>query len=229
MRSCYERQISLKEVGKEGQKKLLSSKVLVVGAGGLGSPALIYLAGAGIGKIGIVDNDVVSESNLNRQILYDTYSIGKKKVDCAVKRLGGLNPDCSFIAYDCVFDKDNAFEIVSGYDVVVDATDNIKTRYVINDACVKAGSPFVYGGVCRFSGQLSVFNYKGSATYRDLYPDDSDVATYSEPKELFGPLTGIIGALQASQAIKIILGLPVMAGKLFTVNLLDNTFDEFFI
>lgn len=221
----YSRHLSLEEVGEQGQEKLRNSKALVIGAGGLGSPVLLYLAAAGIGRIGIVDDDIVSESNLQRQVLYDTHCVGEAKVKVATRKLQALNPYTCFVPYQQRLNIENATEIVSEYDVVVDATDNLLSRYVINDACVTCGKPFVYGSICEFNGQVSVFNYNNGPTYRDLYEYHPGIKDFKQPLGIIGALPGVIGSMQASEAIKIILGSKnTLSGKLLLVNLLDNTF-----
>ena len=165
----YSRHLLLEEVGEAGQEKLLQAKVLVVGAGGLGSPVLLYLAAAGIGTLGIMDDDTISESNLQRQVLYDSLCLGAPKAETARRKLQALNPHCTVHIYDERLTATNAQQIIPAYDIVIDATDNLTARYVINDACVAAGKPFVYGSICEFEGQVSVFNYRGGPTYRDLY------------------------------------------------------------
>ncbi len=224
----YARHIILKEVGEKGQKMICNAKVLVVGAGGLGSPVLLYLSAAGVGNIGIMDNDIVSESNLQRQILYDSNCIGKPKVEIATRKLQALNPMCHIHAIQERLTQSNAKYIIANYDVVVDATDNLLSRYVINDACVSTGKPFVYGSICEFKGQISVFNYKGSPTYRDLYPYHNEVANFYQPLGVIGALPGVVGSIQASETIKIILDREdTMAGKLLLIDLLEGSFHTF--
>ena len=164
----YARHLILEEIGEPGQEKLKRAKVLVVGAGGLGSPVLLYLTAAGIGRIGILDNDIVSESNLQRQILYDTQCLGALKVEVAARKLQALNPYTTIVPYAQRLTSENTF-IIAEYDLVIDATDNLPSRYLIDEACVRYGKPFVYGSICEFKGQVSVFNYQGGPTYRDLY------------------------------------------------------------
>ena len=159
----YARHIALKEIGEEGQKKINHAQVLVIGAGGLGSPVLLYLAAAGVGTIGIMDDDCVSESNLQRQILYDTQCLGEPKAAAAARKLSALNPGCTLHPMPFRLTRENAQATIAQYDIVVDATDNLETRYLINDACVTCGKPFVYGSICEFTGQVSVFNYQGGA------------------------------------------------------------------
>ena len=209
----YQRQILLKEFGIAGQQKLLQAKVLVIGAGGLGCPVLQYLTAAGIGCIGIVDNDVVSLSNLHRQVLYDTNDIGKSKVSVAAEKLRLVNSDTELIEYHIHLDKNNCLGIINEYDIIIDCTDNFASRYMINDACVLKAKPLVYAGVNRFEGQVAVFNVTRNekvrtANYRDLFPvqpEQNEVLNCSEAGVL-GVLPGIIGSMQASEAIKLITG-----------------------
>lgn len=221
----YSRHIVLKEVGEEGQEKIKRAKVLVVGAGGLGSPVLLYLAAAGIGTLGIIDDDVVSESNLQRQILYDSECIGELKVEVARRKLQKLNPDCHIVALSQRLTEENSKEIIKDFDIVVDATDNLLSRYIIDDACVAYGKPFVYGSICEFEGQVSVFNYQGGPTYRDLYEYHEAILHYKQPLGVIGALPGTIGSIQASETLKIITGCPnTLSGKLLLINLLKVTF-----
>lgn len=222
----YARHISLEEVGEAGQQKLLDAKVLMIGAGGLGCPALQYLAAAGVGTIGIVDGDTVDESNLQRQVLFSTSDIGTKKVEAAKVRLEALNPDVAIDLYPFNLMSDNALNIIQEYDLVIDGTDNFATRYLVNDACIKLDKPFVYGAIHKFEGQVSVFNFENGPTYRCLFPDppsQSQIPNCSEVGVL-GVLPGVIGTLQATEAIKIILGIgEPLSGKLKMLNLLNNS------
>lgn len=221
----YSRHIALEEIGETGQEKIKQSKVLVIGAGGLGSPILFYLAAAGIGHIGIMDDDVVSESNLQRQILYDSQCIGEPKVEIAQRKLHALNPYCQVIPMYQRLTRENAVEITSGYDVVVDATDNLLSRYIINDACIENNKPFVYGSICEFKGQVSVFNYKGGPSYRDLYEYTEEVPHFRQPLGVIGALPGTIGSIQATETLKVILGSKdTLSGKLLLIDLLKATF-----
>lgn len=224
----YSRQILLKEIGESGQQKINQAKVLVVGAGGLGAPILLYLAAAGVGTIGMMDDDVVSESNLQRQILYDTACIGQKKVEIATRKLKALNPLCIIHPLCQRLQPENAEEIVSHYDIVVDATDNLPSRYVINDVCIKCGKPFVYGSICEFNGQVSVFNYQGGPSYRDLYEYNEEIPNFKQPQGVIGALPGVVGSIQAVETLKIILNSPdTLSGKLLLVNLLEGSFRTF--
>lgn len=221
----YSRHLLLQEVGEEGQEKLLQAKVLVVGAGGLGSPVLLYLAAAGVGTLGIMDDDTVSESNLQRQVLYDTLCLGAPKAEAARRKLQALNPHCTVHAFSERLTATNAPQIIPAYDIVVDATDNLTARYVINDACVAAGKPFVYGSICEFEGQVSIFNYRGGPTYRDLYEYHDGVPDFRQPLGVIGALPGVIGSIQTSETVKVILGREdTLSGKLLLVNLLTGTF-----
>lgn len=219
----YTRHLILEEIGLEGQLKLKRAKVLVIGAGGLGCPILQYLSAAGVGSIGIIDNDVVEQSNLQRQILYTHQDIGKNKAESAFKRLQLLNPYIEFDVYKTRLTKDNALDLFEKYDIVIDGTDNFPTKYLINDAAVLVKKPVVFGSIYKFEGQVSVFNYKNGPTYRCLYPTPSkpsDVPNCSDIGVL-GVLPGIIGALQANEVLKIICQIgDVLSEKLLTYNLL---------
>ena len=182
----YDRQTILPEIGEEGQKKLLDAKVLIVGVGGLGSPIALYLAGAGVGCIGLVDDDVVSISNLQRQVLYSEKELGKSKAVCAAERLSALNSEIKIQPYSTRLTGDNAFDIIGEYDMVVDGCDNFATRYLINDICIQQGKPYIYGAICGFEGQVSVFNFgKRKKNYRDLYTDEEEMKRM--PWELLPP------------------------------------------
>jgi len=215
----YQRQIVLPEVGPAGQQKLLDAKVLVVGAGGLGVPVLQYLVSMGVGKIGIVDEDVVSLSNLQRQVLYRTDDIGKPKVDVAISSLQNLNPDVTLKPYHGFLTTENSEEIITSYDLVVDCTDNIEVRYIIDDACQKLDKPFVYGALYKYEGQVSVFNYLGAPGYRHLFPDDQAKVANCAEIGVMGVLPGIIGCYQAMEVVKVITGVgESLAGKLLVIN-----------
>jgi adenylyltransferase/sulfurtransferase len=206
--SRYARHISLPEVGWDGQQKLRAARVAVVGAGGLGSPIGLYLAAAGIGTIGIIDFDVVDLSNLQRQVLYATGDVGRKKVDVAASRLRAMNPNVDVVTYDVRLTRDNALDILRDYDVVIDGTDNFPTRYLVNDACVLLGRPYVYGSILRFEGQVSVFTGRTAPCYRCLFrePPPPGLVPSCAEGGVLGVLPGIIGSLQALEAIKLILG-----------------------
>lgn len=228
----YHRQIILKEFGELGQQKLLDAKVLVIGAGGLGCPALQYLTAAGIGNIGIVDDDVVELSNLQRQILFAGEDIGSSKSEIAAKKLGALNSEIHMKAFNLKITNTNALDIIKDYDIVIDGSDNFPTRYLINDACVLLNKPLVYGSVLRFEGQVGVFNLKDRDTniktnYRDLFSEmsNSDFSLSCSEVGVLGVLPGLIGIMQATEAIKIItsIGKPLV-NKILTYNALNNTF-----
>lgn len=224
--SRYQRHLALPEFGVAGQNKLKSARVLVIGAGGLGCPALLYLTAAGIGELGIVDFDVVEESNLQRQVLYHQQDIGQKKADVAAHRLSQQNPWVKINTYPTTLNRKNALAILEHYDVVIDGTDNFNTRFLINDACDLLDKPLIYGAIHKFEGQVSVLNHtlngiKGP-TYRCLFPSPpTDMPNCSEVGVL-GVLPGIIGTLQASEAIKVITGVGIpLSGKLFILNALN--------
>src|SRR3954469_21186470 len=203
-RNRYSRHVLLPEVGEAGQQKLLESRVLLLGAGGLGSPAALYLAAAGVGTLGIVDMDVVDASNLQRQILHNMDRIGDRKVDSAKKTLTALNPDVSVVTHDVRLGADNVMSILEGYDIVVDGTDNFPTRYLVNDASVKLGIPVVHGSIFRFEGQVTVFDPYNGPTYRDMVPGPppADVAGSCAEAGVLGVLPGIVGSIQAIETIK---------------------------
>jgi len=229
-RNRYERHISLPEIGEKGQQKLLDSRVAIIGAGGLGSPAAIYLAAAGVGTIGIVDMDTVEESNLQRQILHSTETIGKNKVDSAEKTLSTLNPDVNIITYNTRLNKDNAIEIIENYDVVIDGTDNFQTRYLINDASVKTGTPVVHGSIFQYEGQITVFDPKDGPTYRDIFPEPPQNGTTLNCTEagVLGVLPGIVGSIQALETIKLILEIGEgLSGRLVVFDALEMSFHEY--
>jgi adenylyltransferase/sulfurtransferase len=226
----YSRQTLLKGFGEAGQEKLLRAKVLVIGAGGLGCPALQYLAAAGVGTIGIVDNDIVSLSNLHRQPLYSTADIGLFKSETAAKKLGELNPEISFSIYNERLTSANALEILAPFDIIVDGTDNFATRYLVNDACVLLDKPLVYGAVSQFEGQIAVFNFHSAnntpaVNYRDLFPNppkENEVLNCAEAG-VIGVLPGIIGTMQASETIKLITGIgKPLINSLLSFNALNN-------
>lgn len=217
----YDRQILLQEVGEAGQRKLSLAKVLIVGIGGLGSPIALYLAGAGIGHIGLIDNDTVSTTNLHRQVLYSEAETGLPKVIQAQKRLEALNSEITVEPYFTALTKENAKEIISRYDIVVDGCDNFYTRYLINDTCIALGKIYVYGAIRAMSGQVSVFNYKGKHSYRDLFPNEQELLDMpSPPKGVLGVTPGIIGCAQANEVLKIICGYgKVMSGEIWQIDL----------
>lgn len=229
-RNRYSRHLLLPEVGEEGQQKLLAAKVLLLGAGGLGSPAALYLAAAGVGTIGIVDMDVVDESNLQRQILHNMDRIGDRKVDSAKKTITALNPDVNVITHDVRLDASNMERIISGYDIVVDGTDNFPVRYMLNDASVKLGIPVVHGSIFRFEGQVTVFDPKRGPTYRDMLPEPPppELAPSCSEAGVLGVLPGIVGSIQAIETIKLILDLGnPLIGRYLTFDSADMEFREF--
>jgi len=220
----YSRHLLIPEVGLAGQEKLAAARVLVVGAGGLGSPILAYLAAAGVGRIGIVDDDVVDVTNLQRQILYATADVGRPKAHLAAERLHALNPQIAIDALDVRFDATNARALVRAYDVVVDGTDTFGSRYLVNDACVLEGKPDVYGSIFRFDGQVSVFGAAGGPCYRCLYPEPppDDLVPNCAEGGVLGVLGGIIGTWQAAEALKLVLGIGrPLIGRLVLIDALD--------
>ena len=226
----YKRHLLLPEVGVEGQLKLLESKVLLLGAGGLGSPAALYLAAAGVGTLGIVDMDDVDASNLQRQILHNVDRIGDRKVDSAKKTLVGLNPDVDVVTYDTRLDATNILDIIAGYDVIVDGADNFPSRYLLNDASVKLGIPVVHGSIFRFEGMVSVFHPTEGPTYRDMVPEPppAELAPSCAEAGVLGVLPGIVGSIQALETIKVILGLgDPLIGRILTVDTSDMEFRVF--
>ena len=225
----YSRHLILPEVGLEGQKRLKAASVLCIGTGGLGSPILLYLAAAGIGRIGIVDFDVVDTSNLQRQIIHNESWVGKPKIESAKERIFGINPYCQVDLYETALSSENALDILAPYDVIVDGTDNFPTRYLTNDACVLLDKPNVYGSVFRFEGQTTVFNYEGGPSYRDLYPEPPPPGMVPSCAEggVLGVLPGIIGTIQATETIKIILGADnTLSGRLLLYNAWEMQFRE---
>jgi adenylyltransferase/sulfurtransferase len=221
--SRYSRHIILSEIGQAGQDKLSNAKVLVVGAGGLGCPILQYLAAAGVGTLGIIDFDVVEISNLQRQVLFGTKSLGKNKAIEAKKRLEDLNDDISITAYPEKLTYTNAIDLFNQYDIIVDGSDNFETRYLVNDACIITNKPLVFGAIYKFEGQVSVFNYKNGPSYRCLFPNPPEKGTVPNCSDtgVLGVLPGIIGSMQANEVLKIILGIgSVLSGKLLCFNAL---------
>jgi sulfur-carrier protein adenylyltransferase/sulfurtransferase len=229
-RNRYQRHLLLPEVGEVGQLKLLDAKVLLLGAGGLGSPAALYLAAAGVGTLGIIDMDVVDSSNLQRQILHNTDRIGERKVDSAKKTLTMLNPDVDVVTYDVRLGADNILDIIDGYDVIVDGTDNFPTRYLVNDASLVKRIPVVHGSIFRFEGQATVFNPYVGPCYRCLIPEPppAELAPSCAEAGVLGVLPGIIGSIQAMEAIKIILGIgDTLQGRLLAYDALEESFRTF--
>jgi len=229
-RNRYQRHILLPEVGVAGQAKLLASKVLMLGAGGLGSPAAMYLAAAGVGTIGIVDMDEVDASNLQRQILHNIDRIGDRKVDSAKKTLTMLNPDVDVVTYDTRLAANNIMDIIAGYDVIVDGADNFPSRYLLNDASVKLGIPVVHGSIFRFEGMVSVFHPLRGPTYRDMVPEPppAEMAPSCAEAGVLGVLPGIVGSIQALETIKLLLDLgDSLAGRILAIDTTEMTFRTF--
>ncbi|MBI4782961.1 MAG: molybdopterin-synthase adenylyltransferase MoeB [Oscillatoriophycideae cyanobacterium NC_groundwater_1537_Pr4_S-0.65um_50_18] len=225
----YSRHLILPEVGLEGQKRLKAASVLCIGTGGLGSPLLLYLAAAGVGRIGIVDFDIVDFSNLQRQVIHGTSWVGKPKIMSAKDRILEINPFCQVDLHETRLSAENALDIVEPYDIVVDGTDNFPTRYLVNDACVLLNKPNVYGSIFRFEGQATVFNYEGGPNYRDLYPEPPPPGLVPSCAEggVLGILPGIIGVIQATETVKIILGAgETLSGRLLLYNALNMSFRE---
>jgi molybdopterin/thiamine biosynthesis adenylyltransferase/rhodanese-related sulfurtransferase len=224
----YSRHLLIPEVGLDGQRKLKGSSALIIGTGGLGSPVALYLAAAGVGRIGLVDYDVVDSSNLQRQIIHGTDTIGKLKVESARERMLDLNPDIEVEIYNEPFTSENAMRIAANYDILIDGTDNFPTRYLTNDVCVFLGKPNVYGSIFRFDGQASVFYAKEGPCYRCLFPEPPPPGLVPSCAEggVLGVLPGTIGTIQATEAIKVLLGIgSPLTGKLLLYNALDMSFD----
>ncbi|PZF71469.1 HesA/MoeB/ThiF family protein [Taibaiella soli] len=226
----YSRQIMLPQIGEDGQQKLKAAKVLMVGAGGLGCPVLQYLAAAGVGHIGIVDGDVVSLSNLQRQILYTEADIDKPKAETAAEKIRLLNPHIDIVSYNTELNNENAIEIIQPYDIVVDGSDNFATRYLLNDACVITNKPLVFGSIDKFEGQVSVFNYNNGPTYRCLFPDMPPAEMMPNCSEIgvIATLPAIVGSIQANEVLKIITAAGnVLSGTLLMFNALSMQFHQF--
>ncbi|MBE9199267.1 MULTISPECIES: molybdopterin-synthase adenylyltransferase MoeB [unclassified Nodularia (in: cyanobacteria)] len=225
----YSRHLILPEIGLEGQKRLKAASVLCIGTGGLGSPLLLYLAAAGIGRIGIVDFDIVDTSNLQRQVIHGTSWVGKPKIESAKNRIHEINPHCQVDLYETRLSAENALDIMKPYDIVVDGTDNFPTRYLVNDACVLLDKPNVYGSIFRFEGQATVFNYEGGPNYRDLYPEPPPPGMVPSCAEggVLGILPGMIGIIQATETVKIITGKGnTLSGRLLLYDALEMKFRE---
>ncbi|OBW43143.1 putative adenylyltransferase/sulfurtransferase MoeZ [Chryseobacterium sp. MOF25P] len=224
--SRYSRQIFIEEIGLEGQKKIMSAKILVIGAGGLGSPVIQYLAAAGIGFLGVADFDEVELHNLNRQIIHNENSVGKSKVKSAEDFVKNLNRQVNFIGIENKIDDSNAEEIISQFDIVIDGSDNFKTRYLVNDTCVKIGKPLVYGSILGFSGQVAVFNYKGSKNLRDIFPEPPFKEGLPDCDSLgvLGALPGIVGSMMAILALKIITNLSFNLNQITLIDTLEWRF-----
>ena len=227
--SRYARHLALPEIGREGQLRLKSARVLVVGAGGLGSPLTLYLAAAGVGTLGLVDFDKVDATNLQRQILHGTKDIGRPKLDSARDRLADVNPHVTVVTYPVRLDSENALKILSGYDIVVDGTDNFPTRYLVNDACILSGKPNVYGSIFRWEGQVSVFGETGGPCYRCLFrePPPPGLVPNCAEAGVLGALPGVVGSLQALEVIKLILGTgKTLSGRLLIFDALKLSWRE---
>jgi molybdopterin/thiamine biosynthesis adenylyltransferase/rhodanese-related sulfurtransferase len=229
-RNRYQRHLLVNEVGEEGQLKLLDSKVLLLGAGGLGSPAALYLAAAGVGTIGIIDMDIVDESNLQRQILHNLDRIGERKVDSAKKTLTLLNPDVDVVTYDVRLGADNILDVIDGYDVILDGADNFPSRYLLNDASLLKRIPVVHGSIFRFEGQATVFHPYVGPCYRCMIPEPppAELAPSCAEAGVLGVLPGIIGSIQAMEVIKLLLGIgDTLAGRLLAYDALEESFRTF--
>jgi sulfur-carrier protein adenylyltransferase/sulfurtransferase len=228
-RKRYSRHLLIPEVGEAGQLKLLDAKVLLLGAGGLGAPAALYLAAAGVGTIGLVDPDTVEASNLQRQIIHNTARLGKLKTESAREAITALNPDVKVITHNEWLDRSNVARIIEGYDLIIDGTDNFPTRYLVNDAALIAGKPVVHGSVFRFEGQVTVFKPYDGPCYRCLFPEPPppELAPSCAEAGVLGVLPGTVGMLQATEAIKLILGIgEPLVGRLLTYDALSETFEE---
>ena len=225
----YSRQIILPEVGGKGQRKLLEAKVLIVGAGGLGSPVGLYLAAAGVGKLGVVDSDKVELSNLQRQVLHSTADLGRPKCLSAKETMQALNPDVEVVPHQVRLTADNALDLLSGYDIVADGSDNFATRFLVNDACVMAGKPLSHAGILRFEGQVTTILPGRGPCYRCLYPEPPPPGTVPSCQEagILGATAGVVGLIQATEVLKLILGIgEPLAGRLLLFNALDMIFKE---
>ena len=218
----------LKEIGEDGQRRLAASSALIVGLGGLGAPVATYLTGAGVGRIGLCDADVVSESNLQRQTLYSEAQLGMPKAEAAHQRLSSMSSHTRFDLHPCGLTTENAIALVSDYDIVLDCTDNYAARYIIDDACWQAGKPWVHGAIGEFNGMVTVFNHKGGKRYADLYPDrEAMLAIPHTVSGVLGATPGVVGALQASEALKALAGFgTLLDGRLLIINLLDASFSS---
>tara|TARA_Y100001949_G_scaffold176290_1_gene188833 strand:- start:4784 stop:5944 length:1161 start_codon:yes stop_codon:yes gene_type:complete len=229
-RNRYQRHLSLPEVGEEGQQKLLDAKVLLLGAGGLGSPAAMYLAAAGVGTLGIIDMDVVDESNLQRQVIHNTERVGQRKVDSARQTIRSLNPDIDVVTFDTRLGADNILELLNGWEVVIDGADNFPSRYLLNDASVKLGIPVIHGSIFRFEGQVTIFDPLQGPTYRDYVPvpPPPELAPSCAEAGVLGVLPGVIGSIQALETIKVILDLgDSLRGRILAFDALEMTFREY--
>lgn len=222
----YSRQIFIEEIGLEGQRKILNSKVLVIGAGGLGSPVIQYLAAAGVGTLAVADFDEVELHNLNRQVIHNENSVGASKVKSAEHFVSSLNHQVKFIGIEKKIDESNAEDIISGFDIVVDGSDNFKTRYLVNDICVQLQKPLVYGSILGFSGQVAIFNYNSSKNLRDIFPEPPFEENFPDCDSLgvLGALPGIVGSMMANLALKIVTDLPLQSNQLTLIDTLNWRF-----
>jgi sulfur-carrier protein adenylyltransferase/sulfurtransferase len=223
--SRYNRHIGLEQIGISGQEKLKKASVLVVGAGGLGSPVLQYLSAAGVGKLGIADNDLIAEENLPRQVLYSKKDIGMQKAIVARAKLSDFNPYSEYQIHNILFTDERVFKIINEYEIVIDCTDNLPARYLLSDACIISGKPLIHASLYKFQGLVSVFNYNNGPSYRCLfpYPPRSEKLLNAGKHGIMGSTVGVIGSIQASEAIKIITGIgEVLSGKVFVFNMLSN-------
>jgi adenylyltransferase/sulfurtransferase len=225
----YSRHLIMPEVGLEGQQRLKEARILVVGAGGLGSPALLYLAAAGVGTLGIVDSDVVDFTNLQRQVVHGTPDVGRSKLESAEEKVRAINPHVSVVLHEGLLTSENALTVLEGYDVVIDGTDNFPTRFLVNDACVLLDKPNMYGSIFRFEGQATVFHHRGGPCYRCLYPEPPPPGTVPSCAEggVLGILPGVVGLIQATEAIKVVLGKgETLSGRLLLYDALNMRFRE---
>lgn len=222
----YSRQIFIEEIGLEGQRKIMNAKVLVIGAGGLGSPVVQYLAAAGVGKLGVADFDEVELHNLNRQTIHNEKSVGISKVKSAGEFVKNLNHQVEFISIEEKIDESNAEKMISRFDIIVDGSDNFKTRYLVNDVCVKSNKPLVYGSILGFSGQVAIFNYNGSKNLRDIFPEppfDEDLPD-CDSLGVLGALPGIVGSMMANLTLKIMTDLPLQLNQITLIDTLEWRF-----
>jgi molybdopterin/thiamine biosynthesis adenylyltransferase len=224
----YLRQIILPDIGLKGQEKIKNAKVAVVGAGGIGCPALLYLASSGVGTLGIIDSDTIQHSNLHRQILYGENDAGKKKTAVAEERLKSLHPSGNYIVHDLFLTAENAEHVIHQYDIVLDGSDNFATRYVVNDLCVKLNKPLVYASVLGYEGQLAVFSHRGSKNLRDIFPEPPDPADVPDCSEngVMPVVPGTVGLLAANECLKIILGFATMSNRYMVMDLLTSRYES---
>lgn len=224
----YSRQVFIEEIGVEGQRKIRAAKVLVIGAGGLGSPVIQYLAAAGVGTLAVADFDTLEIHNLNRQVIHQEKNVGKPKVESASSFVSALNSDVNFIPINEKVTSENVQHIISPYDIIIDGSDNFKTRYLVNDACVQLGKTLVYGSILSFEGQVAVFNHKGSKNLRDIFPETPNQENLPDCDSLgvLGPLPGIVGSIMAIQTLQIICDLNVMSNQLLLIDAKNWTFNK---